>query len=332
MDNFDLFDKFKDKISGGNFPISNRKNWRQRTLDELHHNTYNDNIESHLSEERLNFLIKKYNGKVDYASSINELNQNRWNYVNRDNVHELVKKVNMEYNGEFEISGVFWTPPNGYCGWHTNSNRLGERIYLVWAEEDNKSFFRWKDLDTGKIITKWEKKGWQINRFEPPIWHCVGSYTNRISIGFRKEINSFSNGVHSATNSSRYGNWCIPEISNNNLYLKLNDIKHLLVREKLRSISFEDICWKGRKLNMDKRGSNCICCNGKRYIKGPFNYDTNHPGIIVKNVSNPLNKKYRMIDGKHRIEKMISENRVKASFFVLNLDEIKKFFKEDLND
>ena len=88
-------------------------------------------------------------------------------------------------------SGVFHYPPGGFCGWHTNSNLQQERYYFVWAEEDNKSFFRYEDEKTGEIITKWEKKGWQLNKFKPPSWHCIGSYTNRISFGYAVDDGSY---------------------------------------------------------------------------------------------------------------------------------------------
>ena len=100
-------------------------------------------------------------------------------------MRRLSKEVGYEYGIRVKPSGLFWMPPNGYCGWHTNSNHLGERFYLVWVNEDNKSFFRYENPNTGEIVTKWEKKGWQLNRFHPPQWHCVASWTDRISIGFR---------------------------------------------------------------------------------------------------------------------------------------------------
>ena len=85
--------------------------------------------------------------------------------------------------------GIYWYPKNGYCGWHTNSNTKGRRIYLVWAEEDDKSFFRYLDKDTKEVVTKYEKKGWQINDFniedgDNLSWHSVYSNTNRLSLGF----------------------------------------------------------------------------------------------------------------------------------------------------
>ncbi len=97
-----------------------------------------------------------------------------------------------------------WYKPQNYMGWHTNCKRKQDfswktkhvimeedyRLYLVWCDEDNKSFFRWRDPNTLKIHTKWENKGWNINWFklgdcENPTWHCLYSDCNRFSIGFR---------------------------------------------------------------------------------------------------------------------------------------------------
>ena len=87
------------------------------------------------------------------------------------------------------VAGFFWYPSGGYCGWHTNSNNTGERYYLVWAEESEKSFFRYQDPNTQEIITNWDQSGWQLRNFAAsetnPTWHCVGSETNRVSIGFQ---------------------------------------------------------------------------------------------------------------------------------------------------
>ena len=42
-----------------------------------------------------------------------------------------------------------------------------------------------------EVVTKWEKKGWTLNKFfvgnnKNPLWHCVGNIQgNRFSIGFK---------------------------------------------------------------------------------------------------------------------------------------------------
>jgi hypothetical protein len=146
------------------------------------------NIDEILSE---NFLrkIQQTHGNLDKASNIKH-NDNRM--VLSDNILYKVKlKQQLEqFSNIFrEYSGFFWYPCDGFCGWHTNNNAEGERIYFAWAAEDNKSFFRYQDPETKEIITDWDKKGWQYRKFnvsrEKPFWHCVGSKTNRISIGLR---------------------------------------------------------------------------------------------------------------------------------------------------
>ena len=180
MVNFSLFNKIKYELLN---------NGLSSTF--LIHNSWGKkcDIEKYLDEKKLNYIIKKYKDKPfarHYRDDFS--NDNRSSYGHREmNIdYKLIDLISKEYDCKYTSTGRYWYKPNEFLGWHTNSNLLGERLYVVWAEEDNKSFFKYKDKKTGKIITKWEKKGWQINRFEPPIWHCVGSYTNRVSFGFKK--------------------------------------------------------------------------------------------------------------------------------------------------
>lgn len=85
--------------------------------------------------------------------------------------------------------GVFYYPPHAECYWHTNSDVPGKRVYLTWAEDDDKSFFKYYDNTTEKIVTKYDKKGWNINEFDIPeegyFWHYIATKdTKRKSLGF----------------------------------------------------------------------------------------------------------------------------------------------------
>lgn len=144
-----------------------------------------ENIESVLSESRLKEIKQK--GDLFNARRI-EGNDNRYPFK-RSDLLELEKNLGEQLNLSCRSSGFFWYPYGGYCGWHTNNNSEGERIYLVWAQDEGKSFFRYQDPETKEIITSWDKKGWQLKRFtiskEKTLWHCVGSRTNRISMGFK---------------------------------------------------------------------------------------------------------------------------------------------------
>ena len=91
--------------------------------------------------------------------------------------------------GEYYIeeTGFFHYPPGGYIGWHTNSDRPGLRTYISCVEEVNKSYFRYYDANTDSIVTDWDTQKIMVRQFrisaDTPFWHCVGSDTNRISLG-----------------------------------------------------------------------------------------------------------------------------------------------------
>ena len=100
-----------------------------------------------------------------------------------------IKKVLSKKYQPITIRGIFYYPPTGYMGWHTNANAPGERIYITWASEDKKSFFRYYDTEKNEIVTDYDDKGLTIRQFtipesEPHFWHCVGSECDRFSFGF----------------------------------------------------------------------------------------------------------------------------------------------------
>ena len=147
-------------------------------------------IDEKLSEENLNKIIKN-NKDLEIASDIDH-NDNRFlldpNFLLAFDIENLLNQTFTDGKRR-QLSGFFWYPYGGFCGWHTNNNHVGERSYLTWSADDKKSFFRYKDPKTDEIITDWDKKGWQLRKFmvskAVPYWHCVGSKTNRISIGVR---------------------------------------------------------------------------------------------------------------------------------------------------
>ncbi|MES2625359.1 MAG: hypothetical protein V4628_08780 [Pseudomonadota bacterium] len=95
-------------------------------------------------------------------------------------------------------SGHFWYPAGAYMGWHTNSRVPGWRIYINYAEENGKSFFRYKHHLTGEIVTLWDEQ-WNMRVFRvtatEPLWHCVYSNTNRFSLGYMVKIPTQRTGV-----------------------------------------------------------------------------------------------------------------------------------------
>ena len=74
-------------------------------------------------------------------------------------------------------------------GWHTNEDKPGLRIYCTWAEKAGTNYFRYRDPDSGEIVTLPETQGWTVKSFYIPprprqLWHCLYAGSRRIAIGF----------------------------------------------------------------------------------------------------------------------------------------------------
>ena len=103
-------------------------------------------------------------------------------------VSEKLRALIRDARATVHASGHFWYPPAGYMGWHTNSQRPGWRLYVTHADEPGKSFFRYRDPDSGRIITSMDDQ-WTFRVFRAdrkrPLWHAIYSDTNRFSFGYR---------------------------------------------------------------------------------------------------------------------------------------------------
>lgn len=74
---------------------------------------------------------------------------------------------------------------------------------------------------------------------------------------------------------------------------------------KAQLIDHQDIAWKC----MDKPTKKIDA----RYHSCDFRY----PEILVEGVSNPFDRRYRMVDGSHRMAKMYLETDIRQSFYYL---------------
>lgn len=87
------------------------------------------------------------------------------------------------------LTGHFLYKPQGFMGWHTNAGAPGTRVYITYAVEGDRSFFRYQDPLTKVIHDSVDKQGWNIRTFsiDPslPFWHCVYSDTDRYSFGVK---------------------------------------------------------------------------------------------------------------------------------------------------
>ena len=64
-----------------------------------------------------------------------------------------------------------------------------------------------------------------------------------------------------------------------------------------------------------------INISGARYIAA----DTRFPVLVVEGMQNPYNKKYRLIDGRHRLLKTIREGKTELRVYVVSESDVMQF-------
>jgi len=99
-----------------------------------------------------------------------------------------------------------------------------------------------------------------------------------------------------------YGDW---RINKKEYIFNVSLLYPFLKNKKL--VNFKDIGWKGKdlKFNLDIDRYNAA--------------DIGYPCILTE-VENPYNCKYRMIDGKHRITKMIKMGMTESLFYIVDFN------------
>ncbi len=103
-------------------------------------------------------------------------------------MRQKMKELFGEDRLEIQSSGFFLYPPEGYMGWHTNWQNPGWRLYVSYAEEPGKSFFRYRDPATDEIITSHDKEiNFRLFKASKDhlFWHSVYSQTYRYSLGYK---------------------------------------------------------------------------------------------------------------------------------------------------
>ena len=120
-------------------------------------------------------------------------------------------------------------------------------------------------------------------------------------------------GYHDCIKNDRYGDWRLFE---NISAIDLKKIRYLLTETQI--LNHEDIAWKGMYLPEELVTDQCVCCGGLSFLE----CDISFPCIVLNNAVNPYNKKYRLIDGKHRMAKMRRMGMTSSKFFVLELNNL----------
>ena len=127
------------------------------------------------------------------------------------------------------------------------------------------------------------------------------------------------NKYHSACYHPNLGDW---SINGKNVCLPLEKVMQTLEKRKPKQVDFKKICWIGMDISNDDESF----IGWERYHA----CDTSYPGILVEGGPNPKNLKYRMIDGAHRMRKMLTEtSKTSSLFYVLSNNEFMALIKTE---
>lgn len=150
-------------------------------------------MEYRTSEKRLKEIEQMIKEGENYDNQEEKVKTRKISYDNKNQLQlDLADKISEITGDSFMPRGLFFYPVNGFMEWHTNGASPGKRIYFTHTNEANKSFFRYRDKE-GIIHTSYDSGvGWQMREFEItarhgkdiPYWHCIGSMTDRFSMGF----------------------------------------------------------------------------------------------------------------------------------------------------
>lgn len=102
--------------------------------------------------------------------------------VSKKELESLSSLIGADENTNLLIYGA-----NSCMGWHTNSDKPGDRIYYTFTT--GKGVFRYIN-DEGKIIDDQDNiGGWTARRFrvraDNPLWHTIWTEKVRFAFGFR---------------------------------------------------------------------------------------------------------------------------------------------------
>lgn len=162
-------------------------------LDEVAEETLNRMIEEgrQTSDMRVDRSLSNcivFNSRNMEGAVQNEELVRLRNSVNRMVRDRFSRLLEPSYQFVIQDSGHFWYPPGGFMSWHTNVRTPGWRLYINYCEEAGKSFFRYRDPETGRVHTSWDDIwNFRLFKIDPNrlFWHSVYSETNRFSLGYR---------------------------------------------------------------------------------------------------------------------------------------------------
>lgn len=120
--------------------------------------------------------------------------------------------------------------------------------------------------------------------------------------------------VHKAGVFRFSGNWCITDDLDKMHVLFIEDILPLCTDDCIKTVQLKTIGWKEKHLFPGE-------WSGERYDAA----DVKYPGIIT-NGPNPHDNKYRMLDGRRRLHKLLTAKVKSSKFYVLDWKDVFPLF------
>lgn len=127
-------------------------------------------------------------------------------------------------------------------------------------------------------------------------------------------MDTWANEYHTFNLDHKFGNWRL--IGKDSSIFLADTLPYII---ETREIDLKEIAWKGKNFFPFYTGKNCPCCKGSRYIKA----NIDHPPLVIDGAPNPFDNRYLLIDGKHRMQKMLNNNMSRHLFNVLDYNDIK---------
>lgn len=118
-------------------------------------------------------------------------------------------------------------------------------------------------------------------------------------------------------------NWTIPEVGEE-YRIRLRRLNWMRNSDRLIDIPISDIQWyQEEKYGITADSLYCPCCGGSRVIEADITY----PGILLDGTTTITGKRYRSMDGSHRIQKMLYYGYTTAPCYVFHIDEVLNYFE-----
>lgn len=168
-------------------------------------------------------------------------------------------------------------------------------------------FSQYPELTSGDVYTVSDIKGDQIKLHDYVAWYDTLLFS------------TYRPGISFEDYDSSKGDFTIPGLEETKLRLRrLNWMKDWKQPE---TIDISDIHY----LNIDDITLKCDCCDGERVKKA----DILNPGLVLDGTQTTSGRRYRSMDGSHRLQKMLYYGYKTALVYVFHIDEIRNYYTEE---